>query len=480
MLESAPAPLVPVTVAEGYAALDHAHRHLIAAEIAEVIAIAHLMDVYRIDDDAVQVGMEDLIQPGADGTPSIGEFLSLEIGALLGLSPLSAMGRIADVLNVRHRHPALWEAVLAGRVRWWQAADAAGRAQHLSAAAVALLDRKLAHALALMPWARVLRNLDGWILAADPQTAADAEARHRTERKVVLNQIRDGHIEIWGRLAPADALAFDQAINEIAKAMPAHLDPAHPLLADLSTEALAKADLQTRRAAAVGELARRTFGQDILPTHQLFVHITGSDPWLTGDPTPGLELLPDGSATGIARVDRWGCLPTDRLRELLADSRVIVRPVLDPNSIPAVDHYNPTGLMRLAMEVRNPVDVFPFGTRIARGCDADHTRPFVDGGPRGQTSPDNLGPLCRFTHRAKTHGGWRLTQPEPGQFHWRSPAGYEYLVTSQGTTRISAPRPARGPAPPVLLRGDDPPRDDPAWDLLPDRTPPLSLLTLAT
>ena len=177
MFESAPAHLVPVTVAEGYAALDHAHQHLIAAEVAEVIAIAHLTEVYRIDEDAVQVGMEELIQPGADGTPSIGEFLSLEIGALLGISPMSAMGKIADVLNVRHRHPAMWEAVLAGRVRWWQAADAASRAQHLSAPAAALLDRKFAHAMALMPWARVLRNLDGWILAADPQNAAEAEAR---------------------------------------------------------------------------------------------------------------------------------------------------------------------------------------------------------------------------------------------------------------------------------------------------------------
>ena len=480
MLDSAPTPPLPVTVAEGFAALDHAHQHLIAAEVAEVIALAHLTDVYRIDEDAVQAGMEDLVQPGADGTPSIGEFLALEIGALLGISPVSAMGRLADVLNVRHRHPALWEAVLAGRVRWWQAADAAGRAQHLSAPAAALLDRKLAHAMALMPWARVLRNLDGWILAADPHTAADAEARHRSERKVVLNQIRDGHIEIWGRLAPADALAFDQAINEIAKAMPAHLAPADPYIADLPAEALAKADLQTRRAAAVGELARRTFGQDTLPTHQLVVHITASDPWLTGIPNPGLEVLPDGSATGIARVERWGHLPTDRLRELLADSRVIVRPVLDPNSIPVVDQHDPTDLMRLAMELRNPVDVFPYGIRVARGCDADRTQPYVDAGPRGQTSMDNLGPLWRFTHRGKTHGGWRLTQPEPGVFHWRSPAGYEYFVTAHGTTRISAPQPVGEPDPPVLPGGDDPPPDDPAWDRLSDRASPLPLLTLAT
>ncbi|MGB3956375.1 MAG: hypothetical protein WBL05_14025, partial [Brooklawnia sp.] len=51
----------------------------------------------------------------------------------------------------------------------------------------------------------------------------------------------------------------------------------------------------------------------------------------------------------------------------------------------------------------------------------------------------NLGPLSRFTHRAKTFGGWQLQQPEPGVFHWTSPAGYQYLVTADGTTRIHMP-----------------------------------------
>ena len=468
MVNSTPTPLVPVTVAEGYAALDHAHQHLVAAETAEIIAIAHLTDVYRVDQDAVTVGMEDLIQPGADGTPGIGEFLALGVGALLGISPLSAMGRIADVLNVRHRHPVLWEAVLAGRVRWWQAADVAGRAQHLTAASAALLDRRLAHAMALMPWARVLRNLDGWILAADPQTAAEAEARHRTDRKVVLNQIRDGHIEIWGRLAPADALAFDQAINEIAKTLPPILSADNSPLAGLPSGEVARMDLQTRRAAAVGALARQAFGQDALPTHQLIVHITASDAWLTGDAAPGPALLPDGSATGVARVERWGCLPTDRLRELLADSRVIVRPVLDPNSVTAVDQHDPPDVMRLALALRNPVDVFPYGTRVARGCDADHTSRYIDDGPPGQTSMENLGPLSRFTHRGKTHGGWRLTQPGPGVYHWRSPAGFEYLVTAQGTVRLHSPTPPTRPWAEPARVPPDPPPDDPAWDIYPD------------
>ena len=53
----------------------------------------------------------------------------------------------------------------------------------------------------------------------------------------------------------------------------------------------------------------------------------------------------------------------------------------------------------------------------------------------------NLGPLSSFTHRLKTHGGWHLEQPTPGQYAWRSPLGYRYAVTAAGTIRIGKPEP---------------------------------------
>ena len=70
----------------------------------------------------------------------------------------------------------------------------------------------------------------------------------------------------------------------------------------------------------------------------------------------------------------------------------------------------------------------------------------VDGKPPravapGQTHLGNLGPLSSFTHRVKTHGGWRLEQPAPGTYRWRSPLGYQYAVTAAGTIRIGKPPP---------------------------------------
>ena len=58
------------------------------------------------------------------------------------------------------------------------------------------------------------------------------------------------------------------------------------------------------------------------------------------------------------------------------------------------------------------------------------------GGSPGQTRFDNLGPMARSSHRAVTHGGWQKHQPEPGYFLHRSPHGYVYLVTNQGTLTL--------------------------------------------
>ncbi|SJN40488.1 hypothetical protein FM114_12110 [Luteococcus japonicus LSP_Lj1] len=83
--------------------------------------------------------------------------------------------------------------------------------------------------------------------------------------------------------------------------------------------------------------------------------------------------------------------------------------------------------------------------------DLDHTIPFTPRQARGtlaepveasgSTSPDNLGPLTRKAHRAKTHGGYRLEQPLPGHFLWQTPLGFRYLVTPSRTLELGRPDP---------------------------------------
>jgi len=83
-------------------------------------------------------------------------------------------------------------------------------------------------------------------------------------------------------------------------------------------------------------------------------------------------------------------------------------------------------------------------------CDLGHTIPYDRTGP-GPTTHSNLGPLCRRHHRLKTHGGWTLTQPRPGEFHWLSPARLRYVTLPE-----TYPQPAARPSPPKSTYPGDP------------------------
>ena len=79
---------------------------------------------------------------------------------------------------------------------------------------------------------------------------------------------------------------------------------------------------------------------------------------------------------------------------------------------------------------RDQYCAFPTCRMPAHRCDLDHIQPFNHHTPHsgGQTTPDNLQPLCRRHHRLKTHDpGWRVTRnPHTGTTTWTSPTGHTY------------------------------------------------------
>ena len=123
----------------------------------------------------------------------------------------------------------------------------------------------------------------------------------------------------------------------------------------------------------------------------------------------------------------------------LATDRVVVRPVLDPLGQPPLDSYEVRGDLREAVQLVHPFEIFPWGTLLSRRADTDHTIAYVpvdEGGPPGQTRLNNLGPLSRRHHNAKTHGAFTCHQPLPGMFLWRTPTGHWYQVDHHGTQHL--------------------------------------------
>jgi hypothetical protein len=141
-----------------------------------------------------------------------------------------------------------------------------------------------------------------------------------------------------------------------------------------------------------------------------------------------------------------GPISTAQLRQWLVNDHVVVRPVLDPLGQTPVDAHEIPDRHREATILLNPFEVFPFGTLASRRTDHDHNDPYRERarglGSPGQTRPDNLGPLGRGHHRAKTLGGFSLHQPLPGLYLWRTPTGHWFQVDHRGTRRLGRRTPA--------------------------------------
>ena len=116
--------------------------------------------------------------------------------------------------------------------------------------------------------------------------------------------------------------------------------------------------------------------------------------------------------------------------------------MLDLNRTDAVDQHDPPPWMRGQVILRDRHCVFPWCGRDARLTDLDHIVPYVppdEGGPPGQTNPQNLAPLCRRHHRAKTFTGWTYQRARDGTYTWTSPHGQTLTVGPDGTCRTTAP-----------------------------------------
>jgi hypothetical protein len=140
--------------------------------------------------------------------------------------------------------------------------------------------------------------------------------------------------------------------------------------------------------------------------------------------------LPDPFTT-IGTVEKLGPLTLATITEWLGTARFTLQPVLDLNRCDAVDGYEPPAWMRELVILRDKSCVHPNCDKDARDCDLDHIEAYVemdDGGPPGQTRPDNLAPLCRRHHRAKTHYGWTYQRNPDGSYTWTDPYGRTYDV----------------------------------------------------
>ncbi len=117
----------------------------------------------------------------------------------------------------------------------------------------------------------------------------------------------------------------------------------------------------------------------------------------------------------------------------LANTSVIVRPVLDLAGHQPVDSYEIPDRIRRQVTERDHHCVFPHCTRPAERCDLDHIEPHADGGVDLSVQP--RAPVPR-TPPAQDRRPRHYRMLTPGTYHWTLPSG-TYLVDPTGTHQLT-------------------------------------------
>ena len=466
--------------------VGQAHRLMLQQECELVQLAAHWSDLHHPDSQApvekTLPGAERGRQWGGAGTPEVLEFAAAELGARMETSVGSARALMADALDLRHRLPELWQLIVAGGVPVWKARKVAQTTRHLSRSAAMQVDAAVAAAITALPWGRFETLLAAKIIEADPRAAEEQAKIWEAERFVRAGRTNQSGLKLLiAKANGGDVIWFMATINRIAEIL--------RLQGDLES-----ADL--RRSKAIGILAQPALALQLLwefrneqhpatepqqaqepidnepsdTSDQSTAPATESAAAETGPPGRGLIIQPAGVDVGklrpkvvlhihlsqealsaftdgqpgliggAARLEGVGPITLGQVRRFLGDTDcdIKVQPVIDPQDTPPVDSYEIPRRIREAMFLRMPASCFPYAAGVQR-MDLDHTKaylPMICGGPPGQTGIHGLGPLGRTEHRIKTHSRWRVRQPEPGVWIWRSPHRNYYLVTNAGTHHL--------------------------------------------
>jgi hypothetical protein len=349
-----------------------------------------------------------------------GEFTHLEVAAVLHSSQSSARARLEFATALTSRLPATLNALREGRIDEY-------KARRMVAATKVLTDEQATQVEELLipqaeEWTPQQLNarLRRAVVQADPEAAAKRAEAVREARQVRHN-VRDdgaGMLQIRGDMERT-SLAH-QRIQTIARQLKTAEDgrTTDQIAADVALDCLAGTDFQHAKVQV----------------------------WLT---------LPATTALGVDKqpgyLAGYGDLPAQRALELAAQEDATWQRVLtDPATGHVLDvgrhKYQPPAALRDYVRLRYPTCTGPGCRQPAHRCDQDHLVPF----PAGPTSQENVRPLCRPHHRAKTHGGWRVvTTHDP-----KNADGLGLVwITKHGYRFPYEPEPIADPTQPTKLAG---------------------------
>jgi len=436
------------------AATEGLTRELREREVDLLRLVLQWADLHGDDPGEGRVlGSDQLVDFGGEGTPPVRELCWAELAIARECGVISIKHLAADALDLRHRLPLVWQAVQDLRLPVWVARKVAAMSRPLGKDVVGLVDVAVAAAADQAP-GRVLSIAEARVIEADLEAHRARVAADAAKVGVRVSHARPGNAvdsldgepatrRVTLKLPTGAALGFGATVDEVASEIFDQLPEAErERLTRGELEVMAVELLSNPHAAAAFLDTARNSGAEQTPVAlpkprklpaTVYAHIS--------------DLVLDGVADGVARVEGIGPMLLEQLTELLQHREITLQPVIDLNQSHAVNGYEHPALVKHRTLLRMLGDAFPHSANIGyRRLDHDHPTPYVPpdrGGPPGQTGDHADAPLTRTHHRVKTHiPGYQVCQLGLGAYRWTTPHGLGRVVTPSGTRRV---RLIRGP-----------------------------------
>ncbi|MCW2845911.1 MAG: hypothetical protein JWN22_3827, partial [Nocardioides sp.] len=396
------APIDELDAGSTLAALEAGVRARRAAEVEDLLLVAHWADLHASDPrrDPRPVpglprppGGDRLVRVGGEGTPRVRELSLCELGIARGVHTLAARAAVADILDLRHRLPETYALLCALKAEPWVARKVASLSRHLSVEVVGVVDVAVAAAVAGEAPSRVIAIAEAKIIEAD-QAAHDQRRRTEQQRRHVSLTRTDatGLRNVIARVSAGDAAWVDAMLTRVAEILatrPEHDGASRDLLRSLAYGRLARpADLLTLLLESTDVPATVDDEPDeepSTPSRALALPADLLDALRTLDPHRLRsraclylhlhEATLTGTTPGVARVEDLGPHVLAQARDLLAHPHVTVKPVIDVTHALSVNSYEHPEALKERIHLLRPVDAFPHASRTSRNVDLDHPVP---------------------------------------------------------------------------------------------------------
>ncbi|MFE7843915.1 DUF222 domain-containing protein [Microbacterium sp. NPDC057407] len=396
-----------------------------ASHVLAIIAAQRLERVHAMRREALadmpDRGLQEVVERG----------IRLELAAALRITEQASGDMLALAEALVERYPSVLESLSRARVTEKHAQILV---RVLDEVDPHLRDRVVDDALPLaeaQPVGTFARRLRRIVDDARASTLTERFERALTSRRVVVEHVDDGMAWLHALVPAVEAHAIHARVTAIAKtiaASPHENRTLDQVRADVLSDLLIDGTTTVHPAAARG--IRATVAVTV--------------PVLALLATDDIDREDQGLAP--ATVEGIGPIPLTRARELCGEAdgwmRVLTHPETGIVLSVGRDRYRPPPALRHLVRWRAERCMAPGCAIPASRCEIDHTVAWAEG---GDTSLDNLAPLCTGHHTVKHHGGWTVAQiPDSGgALSWTSPAGRRYVVAPERPTPVLRAAPTR-------------------------------------